>query len=114
MRLSWSLAAVAVSASSIAAFAPGQNRAPVVARASSALQQVVASADVKAKNEATLEKLKAKDAGSHAITKDVSFVGCFVSCERWFMGKFLLFIMGPTLNDALSGQKSFHSISSNC
>lgn len=85
MRLSWSLAAVAVTASSIAAFAPGQNQASVVARASSALHQVVASADVKAKNEATLEKLKAKDAGAHAITKDVSFVGSFVSCECWFM-----------------------------
>lgn len=65
---------VAVTATSIAAFAPVQNQGPVVARASSALRQVVASADVKAKNEAALDKLKAKDAGSHAISKDVSLV----------------------------------------
>ncbi len=73
MRLSWSLAAVAFTASSIAAFAPVQNRV-VVARAGSALHQVVASADVKAKHEAALEKLKIKDAGSNAISKDVSLL----------------------------------------
>ena len=77
MRLLWSLAAVAVTASAVAAFAPCQNQGAVVARASSALHQVVAAADVKAKNEATLEMLKAKDAGSHAISKDVSLVASF-------------------------------------
>ncbi len=79
MRLLWSLAAVAVTASAVAAFAPcqNQNQGAVVARASSALHQVVAAADVKAKNEATLEMLKAKDAGSHAISKDVSLVASF-------------------------------------
>jgi hypothetical protein len=89
MRLLWSIAAVAVTASSIAAFAPVQNKAPVVARASSALHQVVASADVKAKNEATLEKLKAKDAGSHAVSKDVSLAGGIAAYERCCMSHVL-------------------------
>ena len=69
MRLSWSLAAIAVTVSSVSAFAPVQNQA-VVTR--TALNQAVASADVKAKQEATLEQMKAKDAGASAISKDVS------------------------------------------
>jgi len=67
MRLSWSLAAIAVTVSSVSAFAPVQNQA-VVTR--TALNQAVASADVKAKQEATLEQMKAKDAGASAISKD--------------------------------------------
>jgi RluA family pseudouridine synthase len=66
MRLSWSLAAIAVTATSVAAFAPVQNS---VVRCA-ALNQAVATADVKAKQDASLEKLKAKDAGSSAISGD--------------------------------------------
>ncbi|KAL7528253.1 hypothetical protein ACHAXR_004819 [Thalassiosira sp. AJA248-18] len=70
MRLLWSLsAAVAITATSVAAFAPVQNNG-VVARCGSALNQAVASADVKAKQDAAAEKLKAKDAGSSAISGD--------------------------------------------
>jgi len=72
MRLLWSLSALAVTVSSVAAFAPVQNQA-VVTRASSALNQAVASADVKAKQDASLEKMKANDADASAISKDVSF-----------------------------------------
>ena len=87
MRLYWSLSAplLALSASSgvVVAFAPAppardHHAAAVVNspphRANSALRQVVAAAgpDVKARQDISLEKLKAKDAASHAITKDVS------------------------------------------
>lgn len=72
MRFSWSLVAIAVSVRSVSAFAPAQSG--VVAR-SSALNQVVAAGEVKAKQDATLEKLKAKDAGSSAISGDVSLYG---------------------------------------
>mmetsp|Transcript_15720 Transcript_15720/g.25408 ORF Transcript_15720/g.25408 Transcript_15720/m.25408 type:complete len:331 (-) Transcript_15720:178-1170(-) len=68
MRLSWSLSALAITAASVSAFAPVQNQ--VVTRASLALNQAVASADVKAKQDATLESMKAKDAGASAISKD--------------------------------------------
>jgi hypothetical protein len=81
MRLYWSFPALALSASAVTAFAPAsvQNHAAVAHRAGSALRQVVAAGpDVKAKQDSTLEKLKAKDAASHAITKDVSVV-CFIS-----------------------------------
>ena len=75
MRLLWSLAAIAAvtsSTSSVSAFSVQQNSA--ISRGSTALNQVaVATADVKAKQDATLEKLKSKDAGSNAISKDVSF-----------------------------------------
>ena len=71
MRLLWSLSALAVTVSSVAAFAPVQNQA-VVTRASS-LNQAVASADVKAKQDASLEKMKSNDAAASAISKDVSF-----------------------------------------
>jgi len=66
MRLLWSLSAIAITASSVSAFAPVQNCAGI-ARAT-ALNQAVATADVKAKQDATLEKLKAKDAGASAIS----------------------------------------------
>jgi len=69
MRLLWSLSALAVTVSSVAAFAPVQNQA-VVTRAGSALNQAVASADVKAKQDASLEKMKANDADASAISKD--------------------------------------------
>lgn len=68
MRLLWSLSALAVTVSSVAAFAPVQNQA-VVTRASS-LNQAVASADVKAKQDASLEKMKSNDAAASAISKD--------------------------------------------
>jgi len=68
MRLSWSLSALAITAASVSAFAPVQNQ--VVTRASLVLNQAVASADVKAKQDATLESMKAKDAGASAIAKD--------------------------------------------
>lgn len=85
MRLYWSLSALlALSASSgrvVVAFAPSppardHHAAAAVVnsppRANSALRQVVAAAgpDVKARQDISLEKLKAKDAASHAITKD--------------------------------------------
>lgn len=66
MRLFWSFAAVATAASSASAFAPVQNFG--VARCDMALNQAVAAAEVKAKQDATLEKMKAKDAGSSAIS----------------------------------------------
>mmetsp|Transcript_20440 Transcript_20440/g.36738 ORF Transcript_20440/g.36738 Transcript_20440/m.36738 type:complete len:331 (+) Transcript_20440:101-1093(+) len=68
MRLSWSLSALAITAASVSAFAPVQNQ--VVTRANLVLNQAVASADVKAKQDATLESMKAKDAGASAIAKD--------------------------------------------
>jgi len=69
MRLLWSLSAIAVTASSVAAFAPVAQTS-AIARGSSALNQAVAAADVKAKQDAALEKLRAKDASSSAISKD--------------------------------------------
>mmetsp|Transcript_5807 Transcript_5807/g.10478 ORF Transcript_5807/g.10478 Transcript_5807/m.10478 type:complete len:331 (+) Transcript_5807:107-1099(+) len=68
MRLLWSLSALAVTASSVAAFAPVQNHA--VARSCGVALNAVATADVKAKQDATLEKLKAKDAAASAISAD--------------------------------------------
>ena len=90
MRLYWSFPALALSASAVTAFAPAtvQNHAAVAHRAGSALRQVVAAGpDVKAKQDSTLEKLKAKDAASHAITKDVSVV-CFIYLKlySWIRG----------------------------
>jgi RluA family pseudouridine synthase len=75
MRLHWNLSALAValtaSTTVVTAFAPSPDAA-IAHRASSALRQVVAAAgpDVKARQDITLEKLKAKDAASHAIAKD--------------------------------------------
>jgi len=70
MRLLRSLSALALTASSVAAFAPVVHNKAVVARASSVLNQAASGADVKAKQDASLEKLKAKDAGAAAISKD--------------------------------------------
>jgi len=68
MRLLWSISALALTAASVGAFAPVQNQA--IATRASALNQAVAAADVKSKQDATLEKMKAKDAGASAISKD--------------------------------------------
>lgn len=72
MRLFWSLSAIAV-ASSVSAFAP----ANTVSRQTSSVVYstvAVATSDVKAKQDATLTKLAARDQQSSAISKDVSFV----------------------------------------
>jgi len=68
MRLLWSLSALAVSAVSVSAFAPAQNHAGVTRV--TALNQAVAAADVKAKQDAGLEKMSAKDSSSAAISGD--------------------------------------------
>lgn len=68
MRLLWSLSALIVASSSVAAFAPASSNA--VASRSTALCSAVAAADVKAKQDATFEKLAAKDQGASAISKD--------------------------------------------
>jgi len=68
MRLLWSLSALVVASSSVAAFAPASSNA-VVAR-SSALCSTVAAADVKARQDASFEKLRAKDSSSGAVSKD--------------------------------------------
>eukprot|EP01082_Thalassiosira_pseudonana_P000107 g191.t1 g191 contig1:467831-469129(-) len=67
MRLLWSLSVLFVTSSSVAAFAPSNHAA---ALRSSALNSAVAAADVMAKQEATLEKLRAKDQSSGAVAKD--------------------------------------------
>ena len=71
MRLLWSAAVFAAAASSASAFAPATNGA-AVARSGVAMS-AVATADVKAKQDASIEKLKAKDASSAALSKDVSY-----------------------------------------
>jgi hypothetical protein len=80
MRLLWSLFALAVTASSVTAFAPVQKQA-LATRSSSALNQV-ATADFKATQDSNLEKLKVKDAGSNSISSDVSFYS--LRLRRWF------------------------------
>ncbi|KAL7511874.1 hypothetical protein ACHAXN_009657, partial [Cyclotella atomus] len=68
MRLFWSLSAIAV-ASSVSAFAP----ANTVSRQTSSVVYstvAVATSDVKAKQDATLTKLAARDQQSSAISKD--------------------------------------------
>jgi hypothetical protein len=77
MRLLWSAAVIAAAASSASAFAPVNNGA-ALARSSVAMS-AVATADVKAKQDASIEKLKAKDASSAALSKDVSY-HIFFSC----------------------------------
>ena len=72
MRLLWSAAVFAAAASSASAFAPATNGA-AVARSGVAMS-AVATADVKAAQDASVEKLKAKDASSAALTKDVSYI----------------------------------------
>lgn len=68
MRLLWSAAVIAAAASSASAFAPVNNGA-ALARSGVAMS-AVATADVKAKQDASIEKLKAKDASSAALSKD--------------------------------------------
>lgn len=68
MRLLWSLSALAVTVASVSAFAPAQSSGAVATR--TALNQAVAAADVKAKQDAGLESMKAKDASSSAISGD--------------------------------------------
>ena len=71
MRLIWSAAVIAAAASSASAFAPVNNGA-ALARSGVAMS-AVATADVKAKQDASIEKLQAKDASSSALSKDVSY-----------------------------------------
>ena len=91
MRLLWSLSALAASAPA-AAFAPVQRQvvchrvtalnqvpatadptAPVAAPATT-LKQSLSNEEVKAKRDAALEKMKAKDASAKDISKDVSCI----------------------------------------
>eukprot|EP00577_Skeletonema_sp_RCC1716_P024607 CAMPEP_0113402318 /NCGR_PEP_ID=MMETSP0013_2-20120614/17192_1 /TAXON_ID=2843 ORGANISM="Skeletonema costatum, Strain 1716" /NCGR_SAMPLE_ID=MMETSP0013_2 /ASSEMBLY_ACC=CAM_ASM_000158 /LENGTH=118 /DNA_ID=CAMNT_0000287645 /DNA_START=110 /DNA_END=467 /DNA_ORIENTATION=- /assembly_acc=CAM_ASM_000158 len=68
MRLLWSAAVIAAAASSASAFAPVSNGAALTR--SGVAMSAVATADVKAKQDASIEKLKAKDASSAALSKD--------------------------------------------
>eukprot|EP00986_Skeletonema_menzelii_P001752 scaffold484_cov148-Skeletonema_menzelii.AAC.6 len=79
MRLLWSAAVFAAAASSASAFAPATNGA-AVARSGVAMS-AVATADVKAKQDASIEKLKAKDASSAALSKDA----VAVAFEKWLL-----------------------------
>ena len=73
MRLLWSFSAIVVASSSVSAFAPSSlNYASRQTSVYSAVAPPAAS-DVKAKQEATLTKLAARDQSSSAISKDVSF-----------------------------------------
>jgi hypothetical protein len=95
MRLYWNHLALALTTiSTVAAFAPAsqKNHAPVRST-SSALQQVVATAEVKANQKSALEKLKAKDAASRAITMDVSLT--------------FIFIMGRLLEQNGGGERGY-------
>jgi len=81
MRLLWSLSAIALGASTVAAFAPVvQNQA--VSRANVVMNQAVASAEVKAKQDATLEALKAKDATSSAVDVSYQIISCIGAGEK--------------------------------
>mmetsp|Transcript_30167 Transcript_30167/g.51570 ORF Transcript_30167/g.51570 Transcript_30167/m.51570 type:complete len:331 (-) Transcript_30167:824-1816(-) len=68
MRLLWSAAVIAAAVSSASAFAPVSNGAALTR--SGVAMSAVATADVKAKQDASIEKLKAKDASSAALSKD--------------------------------------------
>ena len=72
MRLLWSAAVLAAASSSVSAFAPVNNGAAVMR--SGVAMSAVATADVKAKQDASIEKLKAKDASSSALSGDVSIL----------------------------------------
>ena len=95
MRLSWSLSALALTASAVSAFAPVQNQA-VVARSCSALN-AVATADVKAKQDATMEKMKAKDSTSAAISADVSCDLC-IDIGIWAESKMMSITQGAAVS----------------
>jgi hypothetical protein len=69
MRLFWSLSVIAV-ASSVSAFAPSNVNSRQTALHSTVAP--VAASEIKAKQEATLSKLAARDQQSSAISKDVS------------------------------------------
>ena len=113
MRLSWSLSALALTASTVSAFAPVQNQA-VVARSCSALN-AVATADVKAKQDATMEKMKAKDATSAAISADVSCdlcidIGNWAESKKWPSRKVRPFQgTAPCVNEPIKSTISFAS-----
>lgn len=81
MRLLWSAVVIAAASSSVSAFAPVTNGA-AVSRSAVAVSAVATADDVKAKQDASIEKLKAKDASSAALSKDVSFL-FFVSRKQW-------------------------------
>lgn len=70
MRLFWGLAAVLAASSSVDAFAPPSNGVITRSVALSSTVLSAESADVKAKQDAAMEKLKAKDSSSTAISKD--------------------------------------------
>ena len=69
MRLFWSL--VITAAASVSAFAPVHNNR-AASRTTECSFSAVATADVKAKQDDAVEKLKAKDAASSAVSIDVS------------------------------------------
>lgn len=87
MRLLWSAAVIAAAASSASAFSPVNNGAALTR--SGVAMRAVATADVKAKLDASNEKLKAKDASSAALSKDVSYLlssyGVFSPSEDFSM-----------------------------
>ena len=71
MRLLWSLSVIAVAFSPVAAFAPSNVNS--VSRQTAVYRTVaVAASDVKAKQDATLTKLAARDQSASSISKDVS------------------------------------------
>jgi hypothetical protein len=72
MRLLWSAVVIAAASTSVSAFAPANNGAALMR--SGVAMSAVATADVKAKQDASVEKLKAKDASSAALSGDVSFL----------------------------------------
>ena len=72
MRLLWSAVVIAAASTSVSAFAPANNGGALMR--SGVAMSAVATADVKAKQDASVEKLKAKDASSAALSGDVSFL----------------------------------------
>lgn len=72
MRLLWSAVVIAAASTSVSAFAPANNGAALMR--SGVAMSAVATADVKAKQDASVEKLNAKDASSAALSGDVSFL----------------------------------------
>jgi len=71
MRILWSLSAIAVASSSVSAFTPSNINSVSRSSETAVFSAVaVAASDVKAKHEATLSKLRAKDQQSSEISKD--------------------------------------------
>lgn len=83
MRLLWSAVVIAAASTSVSAFAPANNGAALMR--SGVAMSAVATADVKAKQDASVEKLKAKDASSAALSGDVSFLLSKRSQRRNFL-----------------------------